>query len=124
MGTLSALSHSSSMRPLILGTLLLASCIPNALSRPLLLPPKRLVLPQCCDPNQQEPNFSSVAIDGDTVLASAQRSISDSERVNGVYIFQRAADGAGISRHRSPRARSSRSRCCSTRISLSSRATA
>ena len=38
-------------------------------------------------------NIHSVAIDGDTVMASAQRSISTSERVNGVYVFQRAADG-------------------------------
>ena len=27
-------------------------------------------------------------------MASAQRSISISERINGVYIFQRAADGS------------------------------
>ena len=95
MGTLFVSRHSSAIRPVILGVSLLASCIPIALARPLLIPPKHLVVPQCCEVFEVgEPNISSVAIDGDTVMASAQRSISTSERVNGVYIFQRAADGS------------------------------
>ena len=95
MGTLSVSPHTSSLHPLILGTLLLTSCIPSALARPLLIPPKHLVVPQCCEPFQVgEPIINSVAIDGDTVMASALRSISLNERVNGVYIFQRAADGS------------------------------
>jgi hypothetical protein len=38
--------------------------------------------------------FFDVAIDGDVVLASAQRAINtNDDRINGVYIFQRAPDG-------------------------------
>ena len=88
MGTLSASPPSVAIR-LILGISLLASCIPIALARPLLIPPKRLVMPD----EIGGVNIHSVAIDGDTVMASAQRWISTSELVNGVYIFQRAADG-------------------------------
>lgn len=95
MGILCVSRHSSVIRPVILGVSLLATCMPIALARPLLIPPKHLVVPQCCEVFEVgEPNISSVAIDGDTVMASAQRSISTSERVNGVYIFQRAADGS------------------------------
>ena len=69
-----------------------------AAARPLLIPPKHLALPLPGNPpfvNAWDPSYYSVAIDGDTVLASAQRVVNtNGDRVNGVYIFQRNANGA------------------------------
>jgi hypothetical protein len=68
----------------------------HVLARPLLIAPKHLYLPLGDLPRHLGifPDFFSVAIDGDTVLASANRPLNmDNERISGVYIFERAADG-------------------------------
>src|SRR5262245_51392237 len=69
-----------------------------AVSRPLLVPPKHLELPLPAPegyPGQWGPDYFGVAIDGDTVLASARRTIdTNSDTVTGVYVFQRSADGS------------------------------
>ena len=67
-------------------------------ARPLLVPPKHLQLPVPAgtwsgDP-YYAPEFGVPAIDGDTVLVGARRAINaNNDRIDGVYIFQRNADG-------------------------------
>ena len=67
-------------------------------ARPLLVPPKHLQLPvpagtRSGDP-YYAPEFGVPAIDGDTVLVGARRAINaNNDRIDGVYIFQRNADG-------------------------------
>ena len=66
-------------------------------ARPLLIPPKHLALPDFGIPQSlaPEPQFSSVAIDGDTVIAAAERAANaNNDRVRGVYHFQRATNGS------------------------------
>jgi hypothetical protein len=68
-----------------------------AVARPLLIPPKHLQLPLPAEegyPGQWGPEYADVAIDGDTVLASARRTVNTAgDSTIGVYIFQRAASG-------------------------------
>ncbi len=75
----------------------LALIAPACWARPLLVPPKHLDLP--LPPGAQaggpfDPDYRAAAIDGDTVFVAANRAITaTNDRVNGVYIFQRAANG-------------------------------
>lgn len=69
-----------------------------AFARPLLIAPQRLVMPTPPPPYpaslELAPEYSSVAIDGNTVMASANRALNtDNDRINGVYIWQRDAGG-------------------------------
>lgn len=68
-----------------------------AMARPLLVPPQRLEVPPASNPPYQgyiEPIYTSVAIDGGTLLVTAHRPLNDqNERVDGVYIFERNAEG-------------------------------
>ena len=75
--------------------LVLFTCAAGA--RPLLVPPQNLDLPRPWVP-QIEGEFAhiyhGVAIDGGTLLVSAQRAINPQyDRVDGVYIFERNAAG-------------------------------
>lgn len=77
---------------------LLVLVLPLAtLARPLLIPPKRLQMPLPAEegyPGQWGPEYGYMAIDGDTVLVSARRTLDTQGTTTvGVYIFQRAADG-------------------------------
>ena len=77
---------------------LLALLLPlAALARPLLVPPKHLQLPLPAAeayPGQWGPEYGDVAIDGDTVVVAARRTLDTSGSTTiGAYVFQRAADG-------------------------------
>jgi len=79
-----------------MAALVLFTCAAGA--GPLLVPPQNLDLPLPGVPEGQFPHiYSGVAIDGGTLLASAQRAINAQyDRVNGVYIFERNAAGRWI----------------------------
>src|SRR6187401_2603721 len=83
-------------RRLPMAALVLFTCAAGA--GPLLVPPQNLDLPLPGVPEGQFPHiYSGVAIDGGTLLASAQRAINAQyDRVNGVYIFERNAAGRWI----------------------------
>jgi hypothetical protein len=77
---------------------LLALLLPLvAMARPLLIPPRHLQLPMPAEPQyegQYSHNYYDVAIDGDVLLVSGQRTIDTNENtINGVCVFRRAADG-------------------------------
>ena len=78
-----------------MAALALYTCATGA--RPLLLPPQNLVMPPPAGQHYEEQfphRYYSVAIDSGTLLVSAQRSINaQNDRVDGVYIFERNADG-------------------------------
>ena len=81
-------------RGLPMAALALFTC--TALARPLLVPPQRLAVPPAGNPPYQgylEPMYTSVAIDGGTLLVTAHRPLNDeNERVDGVYVFERNAE--------------------------------
>ncbi len=85
-------------RALPLAALVLFTC--SALARPLLVPPQRLSVPPADNPPYQgfiETMYTSVAIDGGTMLVTAHRPLNDeNERVDGVYIFERNAAGRWV----------------------------
>jgi hypothetical protein len=71
----------------------LALATHGAFARPALVTPIRLEVPPLVVGGSRS-TYGAVAIDGDTLLVGAERSISATERREGVHIFQRAADGS------------------------------
>src|SRR5690349_18199847 len=78
--------------------LVLTAICALAQARPLLIAPTHLQIPLPATPeypSQYQTLFAHIAIDGDFVLVAANRATNTSGgRTDGVYIFQRAADGA------------------------------
>jgi hypothetical protein len=73
----------------------LALVTPVTFARPVLVAPIRLEVPPLVgEPGQYRSTYGAVAIDGDTLLVGAERSVSAGERRKGVHVFQRAADGS------------------------------
>ena len=82
-------------RGLPVAALALFTCAAGA--RPLLVPPQNLAVPQLPGVPADDflsPTYGSVAIDEGTLLVFATRAINaQNDRVSGVYIFERNAEG-------------------------------
>ncbi len=78
-----------------MAALALFTCAAGA--RPLLVPPQNLAVPQLPGVPADEflaPTYGPVAIDEGTLLVYANRAINaQNDRVGGVYIFERNAEG-------------------------------